>query len=82
MPWSVIMLVCGVTVLIEVMDRAGGLNAMVKMIGATSGPTTITFWLGLWTGVISTYSSSSGVVMPIPWSPALPRKWPARTWSP
>lgn len=65
MPWSVIMLVCGVTVLIEVMDRAGGLNAMVKMIGAMSGPVTITFWLGLWTGVISAYSSSSGVVMPM-----------------
>ena len=28
------MLVCGVTVLIDVMDRAGGLVAMVKMIGA------------------------------------------------
>jgi len=65
MPWSVIMLVCGVTVLIDVMDRAGGLGAMVKMIGATSGPVTITFWLGLWTGVISAYSSSSGVVMPM-----------------
>lgn len=65
MPWSVIMLVCGVTVLIDVMDRAGGLNAMVKMIGATSGPVTVNFWLGLWTGVISAYSSSSGVVMPM-----------------
>jgi hypothetical protein len=65
MPWSVIMLVCGVTVLIDVMDRAGGLSAMVKMIGATSGPVTINFWLGLWTGVISAYSSSSGVVMPM-----------------
>jgi di/tricarboxylate transporter len=65
MPWSVIMLVCGVTVLIEVMDRAGGLSAMVKMIGATSGPVTVTFWLGLWTGVISAYSSSSGVVVPM-----------------
>jgi di/tricarboxylate transporter len=65
MPWSVIMLVCGVTVLIDVMDRAGGLNAMVKMIGATSGPVSVNFWLGLWTGVISAYSSSSGVVMPM-----------------
>jgi len=45
MPWSVIMLVCGVTVLIDVMDRAGGLNAMVKMIGATSGPVSVNFWL-------------------------------------
>lgn len=65
MPWGVIMMVCGVTVLIEVMDRAGGLNAMVKMIGAISNPTTVNAWLGLITGVISAYSSSSGVVMPM-----------------
>jgi len=78
MPWSVIMLVCGVTVLIEVMDRAGGLGAMVKMIGATSGPVSINFWLGLWTGAISAYSSSSGVVMPmfLPLVPGLAKEVP------
>ncbi len=65
MPWGVIMMVCGVTVLIEVMDKSGGLNAMVKIIGAISGPVTVNAWLGLITGVISAYSSSSGVVMPM-----------------
>lgn len=65
MPWGVIMMVCGVTVLIEVMDKAGGLNAMVKMIGAISNPVTVNAWLGLITGIISAYSSSSGVVMPM-----------------
>lgn len=64
-PWGVIMMVCGVTVLIEVMDRSGGLSALVKMIGALSNPTTVNFWLGLLTGIISAYSSSSGVVMPM-----------------
>jgi hypothetical protein len=64
MPWFVILMVCGVTVLIEVMERSGGLAAMTKMIAAASGPTTVNFWLGLVTGVISAYSSSSGVVMP------------------
>ncbi len=65
MPWGVIMMVCGVTVLIEVMDKSGGLNALVKMIGAISGPVTVNAWLGLITGVISAYSSSSGVVVPM-----------------
>ncbi len=65
MPWGVIMMVCGVSVLIDVMDQAGGLNAMIKVIGAVSGPTTINFWLGLVPGIISAYSSSSGVVMPM-----------------
>ena len=65
MPWGVIMMVCGVTVLIEVMDKSGGLNALVKIIGAVSNPVTVNAWLGLITGVISAYSSSSGVVMPM-----------------
>ena len=64
-PWGVIMMVCGVTVLIEVMDKAGGLNAMVSMMAAVSNPTTINGTLGLVTGIISAYSSSSGVVMPM-----------------
>jgi di/tricarboxylate transporter len=65
MPWGVIMMVCGVSVLIDVMDKAGGLNAMVKMIGSLSSPTSVNFWLGLIPGLISAYSSSSGVVMPM-----------------
>jgi len=78
MPWGVIMMVCGVTVLVEVMDRSGGLNAMVKMIGAISGSTSVNFWLGLWTGIISAYSSSSGVVMPmfLPLVPGLAKEVP------
>ncbi len=65
MPWGVMMMVCGVSVLIDVMDKAGGLNALIKIIGTVSGPTTINFWLGLVPGAISAYSSSSGVVMPM-----------------
>ena len=60
------------------MDRAGGLSATVKMIGATSGPVIVNFWLGLWTGIISAYSSSSGVVMPmfLPLVPGLAKAVP------
>jgi len=78
MPWFVIMMVCGVTVLVEVMDRSGGLNAMVNMIGVISGPVTVNFWLGLMTGIISAYSSSSGVVMPmfLPLVPGLVKEVP------
>lgn len=65
MPWVAIMMVCGVTVLIEVMDKAGGLKALVSMIASISGPVTVNAWLGLFTGVISAYLSSSGVVVPM-----------------
>ena len=64
-PRAVIIMVCGVSVLVDVMDQAGGLNALVKMIGAVSNPVTVNAWLGLITGIISAYSSSSGVVMPM-----------------
>ena len=78
MPWGVIMMVCGVTVLVDIMDRAGGLAAMVKMISTISGPVSINFWLGLWTAIISAYSSSSGVVMPmfLPLVPGLLKEVP------
>ena len=65
MPWGVIMMVCGVSVLIDVMDKAGGLNALVSVIGSVSGPVTVNFWVSLVPAVISAYSSSSGVVMPM-----------------
>lgn len=64
-PWSAILLVTGVTVLVTVMDKAGGLAAMVSIMSQVSTPVTINGWLGLVTGVISAYSSSSGVVCPM-----------------
>jgi di/tricarboxylate transporter len=65
MPWSVIIMVGGMGILVDVMDKAGGLNALVNMIAAVSTPTTVNGVLAFVTGVISSYSSSSGVVMPM-----------------
>ena len=73
MPWSVIMMVCGVSVLIDVMDKAGCLNFLVEVMASVAGPTTICFWTAFVPAVISAYSSSSGVVMPmfLPMTPGL-----------
>ena len=73
MPWSVIMMVCGVSVLIDVMDKSGGLNFLVQIMSSVAGPTTICFWTAFVPAVISAYSSSSGVVMPmfLPMTPGL-----------
>ena len=73
MPWSVIMMVCGVSVLIDVMDKAGGLNFLVEVMASVAGPTTICFWTAFVPAIISAYSSSSGVVMPmfLPMTPGL-----------
>ena len=65
MPWGVITMVCGMSVLINVMDKAGGLNALVDMIAVVSNGTTVNGVVGFIAGLISAYSSSSGVVMPM-----------------
>ena len=65
MPWGVIVMVCGMSVLINVMDKAGGLNALIDMIAVVSNGTTINGVVGFIAGLISAYSSSSGVVMPM-----------------
>lgn len=65
MPWGVIVMVSGMSALINVMDKAGGLNALVDMIAVVSNETTVTGVVAFIGGLISAYSSSSGVVMPM-----------------
>ena len=65
MPWGVIVMVCGMSVLIDVMDKAGGLNALIDMIAIVSNQTTVNGVVAFIAGLISAYSSSSGVVMPM-----------------
>jgi Na+/H+ antiporter NhaD/arsenite permease-like protein len=64
MPWGVILMVCGVTVLVEVISRTGGLDLFTRFLARLSTPSTITGVIALVTGIISVYSSSSGVVLP------------------
>jgi di/tricarboxylate transporter len=65
MPWAVIIMVGGMGILVDVMDKAGGLNALVDIIASVSNPVSVNGVLAFVTGVISSYSSSSGVVMPM-----------------
>jgi di/tricarboxylate transporter len=64
MPWGVILMVCGVTVLVEVLGKTGGMDLFTRLLARLSDPATITGVIALVTGVISVYSSSSGVVLP------------------
>ncbi|MEK6211932.1 MAG: SLC13 family permease [Pseudomonadota bacterium] len=76
MPWSVVLMVCGVTVLIGVADKTGGMDLLTSMLSDLSTQETITGVIALVTGVISVYSSSSGVVLPafLPTIPGLIEK--------
>lgn len=73
MPWNAIMMVSGVSLLMEFVNAAGGLEIFTTLLAKIATPYTVTGVLGFITGIISAYSSSSGVVMPafIPLVPGL-----------
>jgi Na+/H+ antiporter NhaD/arsenite permease-like protein len=73
MPWRVIVMVCGVTVLIALVERARGIDLLVAMVSEISSPTTVTFVVAALTAIVSVYSSTSGVVLPafLPMVPGL-----------
>lgn len=63
-PWGVILMVCGVSVLTAVMDKVGGTARLAQVIAAVSTERTAPGVLALVTGLVSVYSSTSGVVLP------------------
>jgi di/tricarboxylate transporter len=73
MPWGVIVMVCGVTVLIALVERAQGIDLLVSMVARMASATTVTGLVALFTGIVSVYSSTSGVVLPafLPMVPGL-----------
>jgi di/tricarboxylate transporter len=64
MPWGVILMVSGFTVLIGVLEKTGGMDLFTGMLARLSGPAYITGTIAFVAGIVSVYSSSSGVVMP------------------
>ncbi len=75
-PWAVIVMVCGVSVLIGVLEGTGGLDLFSSALATIATPATVNGMIALITGTISTYSSTSGVVYPtfLPTVPALVQK--------
>jgi di/tricarboxylate transporter len=64
MPWGVILMVTGVTVLIVMVRDAGGLDLFTAGVARVSSPATLAPIMAFGAGVISVYSSTSGVVLP------------------
>ena len=70
-PWSVIVTVCGVSVLIGVLEKTGGMDIFTTLLAKVATPATANGAMAFFTGIISTYSSTSGVVYPA-FLPAVP----------
>jgi Na+/H+ antiporter NhaD/arsenite permease-like protein len=76
MPWSVILMVCGVTVLTSLLERTGGIDLFTTLLAQFATKRTITGEIALVTGLVSVSSSTSGVVLPafLPSVPGLVEK--------
>ena len=64
MPWGVVVMVCGVTVLIGVLERTQGMDLFTDLLARVSSPSTVTGVIAFVTALVSVYSSTSGVVLP------------------
>ena len=73
MPWSAILMVCGVAMLVTTAERAGGLELFTALLAKLATPATLNGVIAFVTGVISSCSSTSGVVLPtfLPTAPGL-----------
>jgi di/tricarboxylate transporter len=76
MPWGVMLMVTGVTVLIALMQASQGLDLITSAIAAVSTPATIAPVAAFGSGIVSVYSSTSGVVLPafLPMAPDLAQR--------
>lgn len=75
-PWSVILMVCGVSMLVRLAETVGALELFARLLAQIAGERTINGWLALVTGVVSIFSSTSGVVLPtfLPMVPQIVRE--------
>ena len=72
-PWGAILMVCGVTILVALLEKTGGMQLFSALLAKFSTQQSVTAIVAFVTGVISVYSSTSGVVLPafIPTLPGL-----------
>ncbi len=64
LPWGVIVMVCGVTVLTSLLEKTGGIDAFTSIMARVATPRSAAGWMAFVTGLVSVYSSTSGVVLP------------------
>ncbi len=75
-PWNTVLMVCGVTVLVAMLEKTGGMDLFTSMLAKLASQQTITGVIAFVTGLVSVYSSSTGVVLPafLPTIPGLIEK--------
>ena len=65
MPWGILLMVCGVATLVALVQANGVTELFSALIARVAGAESIYGVIAFATGLISTYSSTSGVVLPV-----------------
>ncbi len=75
-PWGVILMVCGVTLLVSLLEKTGGMELFTSLLARLASPLTVNGVVAFVTGLISSWSSTTGVVLPafLPTAPDLVAK--------
>lgn len=75
-PWRILLMVSGVSVLIGLLEVTGGMDLFTTLLSRLATPGTVNGVIALVTGTISIWSSTSGVVLPafLPTVPGLIEK--------
>ena len=63
-PWTPIVMVSGVSVLVALLEKTGGLDLFESLLARFATPGTLTGAMAFVTGLVSVYSSTSSVVLP------------------
>lgn len=63
-PWPIVLLLCGVTLLIQVMQLTGGIDLAVNAVASISNQVTLIPIVTFFGSLVSVFTSNMGVVMP------------------
>lgn len=77
-PWGVVLMVCGVSTLTAVLEHTGGTERLSAAVARVATPASAPPLMALVCGVVSVYSSTTGVVLPafLPLVPGLAARLP------
>ncbi|MCX7783941.1 MAG: SLC13 family permease, partial [Meiothermus sp.] len=65
LPWGVLLLISGLSILIGLLEKVGSLELTTRLLAQAATPQTVNAVLAFFAGLASVGSSSSGVVMPL-----------------
>jgi Na+/H+ antiporter NhaD/arsenite permease-like protein len=64
MPWKVVVMVTGVTLLVALVEKTGGMSLFTALLARMATADTVTAVIAFVTGTVSVFSSTAGVVLP------------------